>query len=83
MLPGPLPSRQSQLARLSAIRLDMLDNGIDLDRPDLRHLCGLVRRNLDYFQLMLGYDAGLREVVTLVQDARGPGGGRRGRRPPN
>ena len=81
-----LPDRPSQLARLSAIRLDLLDNGIDLDRPDPRHLCRIVRGNLDYFQLMLGYDAGLREVVTLVQDVRrpgGPGGGRRGRRPPH
>jgi hypothetical protein len=48
----------------------MLDNGIDLYAPDHRELCGLVRRHLDYFQFMLGYDAGLREVITLVQGAR-------------
>ena len=48
----------------------MLDNGIDLYAPDHRELCGLVRRHLEYFQFMLGYDASLREVITLVQGAR-------------
>ena len=85
------PTHGRKLVRLSACRSDLLDNGINLDGTDHRQLCGLVRRHLEYFQVMLGYQAGLREVVALVEDARGPehggggpgggpGGGRRGSR---
>ena len=64
------PGLRTKLRRLSACRSDLLDNGIDLDRPDHRRLCGLVRRHLEYFQLMLGFDAGLREIVALVEGTR-------------
>ena len=61
-----LPSRDTQLARLAACRADLLDNGIDLARADFRALCRLVTRHLGYLQLMLGWDAGLREIVELA-----------------
>jgi hypothetical protein len=72
-------SHESKLSRVAACRSDLRDNGIDLYGRGHRRLAGLVRRHLGYFQLMLGYDVDLREVVTLLQDTRGPGGGRRGR----
>jgi hypothetical protein len=61
-----LPSEETQLTRLAACGADLLDNGIDLARADSRTLCRLVTRHLDYLQLMLGWDAGLREIVGLV-----------------
>ena len=70
-----LPAHETQLARLAACRSDLLDNGIDLARADLRTLSQLVRRHLDYLQLMLGWDAGLREILTLVKEVSGNAGG--------
>ena len=64
-----LPSYQTQLSRVHACRADLLDNGIDLARGDCRARCHIVRRHLDYLQLMLGWDAGLREIVSLVGNA--------------
>jgi hypothetical protein len=61
-----LPSSEMQLARLAACRSDLLENGIDLARADLRKLSQLVRRHLDYLQLMLGWDADVREIVRLM-----------------
>ena len=63
-------SRKVQLARMSACRSDLADNGIDPDGLGPRALCDLARRNLPYFQTMLGYDAGLREVVELIGRTR-------------
>jgi hypothetical protein len=65
-----LPSSKTQLTRISACRSDLTDNGIDPDALGPRALCDLARRNLDYFQTMLGYDAGLREVVSLIHRTR-------------
>ena len=64
------PSRRTQLNRISACRSDLTDNGIDPDRLGPRALCDLARRNLDYFQAVLGYEAGLREVVELIDRTR-------------
>ena len=65
-----LPSRKSLLARMCACRLDLMDNGIDADALGPRAVCDLARRNLDYFQAVLGYDAGLREVIELIGSTR-------------
>ena len=62
-------SRKMRLARMSACRSDLADNGICTDAMGPRALCDLARRNLDYFQAMLGCDAGLREVVELMAAA--------------
>ena len=53
-------SRKKRLARMSACRSDLSDNGVNTDAMGPRALCDLARRNLDYFQAMLGCDAGLR-----------------------
>jgi hypothetical protein len=67
-----LPSSETQLTRLAACRSDLLENGIDLARADLRTLSQLVTRHLDYLQLMLGWDADVREIVGLIGNP--PGG---------
>jgi hypothetical protein len=59
-------SRKKRLVRMSACRSDLADNGISTEAMGPRALCDLARRNLDYFQAMLGYDVGLREVVELM-----------------
>ncbi len=73
-----MPSQETQLTRLAACRADLLDNGIDLARADFRALCRLVRRHLGYLQLMLGWEAGLREIVGLVGNLYGRVGVRSG-----
>ena len=59
-------SRKKRLVRMSACRSDLADNGISTDAMGPRAMCDLARRNLEYFQAMLGYDVGLREVVELM-----------------
>jgi len=71
-----LPSPKTQLSRMSACREDLTENGIDPDALAFRALCDLARRNLDYFQAMLGFDAGLREVVDLIGRTRESSRGR-------
>jgi hypothetical protein len=66
-----MPTRKTKLSRISACRSDLTDNGIDPDALGPRALCDLTRRNLEYFQSMLGYDAGLREVIDLIDGTRG------------
>jgi hypothetical protein len=70
------PSPKTRLTRMSACRSDLTDNGIDPDALGPRALCDLARRNLEYFQAMLGYDAGLREVVELIEGTRESAGAR-------
>ena len=65
-----LPSSKTQLNRMCACLSDRTDNGINPDALGPRALCDLARRNLGYFQSMLGYDAGLREVVALIDRTR-------------
>jgi len=67
-----LPTRKTQLSRMSACLSDLTDNGIHPATLGHRALCDLARRNLEYFQSMLGYDAGLREVVALIDRTRDP-----------
>ena len=64
------PSQRTRLNRISACRSDLADNGIELDGSGPRTVCDLARRNLEYFQCMLGYEAGLREVVGLLEQTR-------------
>ena len=71
-----LLSDRHRIARISACRSDLLDNGIDADVLGPRALSDLARRNLEYFQAMLGYDAGLREVVELIRRTGDFGSGR-------
>ena len=65
-----VPSQRTRLNRMSACRSDLVDNGIHVDGSAPRAVCDLARRNLEYFQCMLGYDAGLREVVGLIEQTR-------------
>ena len=65
-----LPSRKTQLNRMTACLSDLTENGINPDALGPRALCDLARRNLEYFQTMLGYEAGLREVVALIDHTR-------------
>ena len=73
------PSAETKLRRMGQCGSDLARNGIDLVGSGERGIALLVRRHLDYFQLMLGYDAGPREVVALAKRLRGlrKGGGRR------
>ena len=65
-----IPTFRTKLLRASACRSDLLANGIDLDTLDPSVAAGFVRLNLDYFQCMLGYDAGVPEVVSLLRRSR-------------
>jgi hypothetical protein len=58
---------------MSACRSDLTDNGINPDTLGPRALRDLAQRNLEYFQSMLGYDAGLRDVVALIDRTRDSG----------
>lgn len=64
-------SPRTKLNRIRACRSDLTDNGINPDALGPRALCDLARRNLGYFQSVLGYEAGLREVVELIDGTRG------------
>ena len=66
------PSKSSRVARMRACRADLTNNRLDPDAMGPRALRDLARRDLDYFQAMLGYDAGVREVVELIGRARDP-----------
>ena len=68
------PPMKTRLTRMAACRSDLSDNGIDADTLGDRALAAMARRNLEYFQAMLGYDAGLREVIALMARTRGTGG---------
>ena len=65
-----LPPRRTRLARMIECLSDLAGNGIHTHGVGRRGLCELAVENLDYFQAMLGYDAGPREVVRLMEDVR-------------
>lgn len=75
-------SAAASLQRMRRCQSDLAANGIDLAGKGERTMRVLVRRHLDYFQLMLGYDAGPREIVALARRLGEPHGGGRGRRDP-
>jgi len=60
-------SAATSLQRMRRCQSDLAANGIRLAGTGDRTMRLLVRRHLDYFQLMLGYDARPREVVALAQ----------------
>jgi hypothetical protein len=63
-------SAETSLKRMGRCVSDLASNGIDLAGAGERAMRRLVRRHLDYFQLMLGYDAGPREVIALAKRLR-------------
>jgi len=65
-----LPCDATRLSRMRACRSDLLVNDIALDSADHQALAELSRRHLDYFQLMLGYDAAPGELVSLAKRIR-------------
>lgn len=65
-----LPPRRTRLARMIECLSDLAGNGIHTHGMGRRGLCELAAENLDYFQAMLGYDAGPREVVRLMEEVR-------------
>ena len=65
------PLTETGLVRMRQCQSDLALNGIDLAGAGERAVRLLVRRHLDYFQLMLGYDAGPREIVALAERLRG------------
>lgn len=67
-----LPSQRTKRARAFACLSDLLASGIDPDRGGRRGLRALVRLHLDYFQLMLGYDATPAEIVALCERTKSP-----------
>ena len=77
------PTLETRIKRMLECESDLAANGIHLARSGKRAMRLLVRIHLDYFQLMLGYDAAPREVIALAQrlkERHGGGTGRAGRR---
>jgi hypothetical protein len=74
------PTSNSRVIRIRACRADLADNGLDPDALAPRALRDLARRDLDYFQAMLGYDAGVAEVLDLISRTREPAARTRGPR---
>lgn len=62
-----IPTVHTRLLRAAGCRSDLHDSGIDIDTMTPGAVGDFVRLNLDYFQSMLGYDAGVREVTTLLR----------------
>ena len=73
-------SAATSLERMRRCQSDLAANGIDLARIGARAMRVLVQQHLDYFQLMLGYDAAPREVIALAQRLKDPRVGRRSTR---
>ena len=64
------PSHETQLKRMSDCMADLANHGINLADARGVALRRLVRVHLEYFQLMLGYDARPAEIVELVGHTR-------------
>ena len=64
------PSNQAIDRRIRRCVSDLRSNGIDLTHADDRHVRQVVREHLDYFQLMLGYESDVSDVVALVKARR-------------
>jgi hypothetical protein len=61
------PFRLSRLGLIHACVIDLRNNGIDLSGADTRRIRQVVHQHLDYFQMMLGGEPGVREVVALIE----------------
>jgi hypothetical protein len=62
-----MPTPESRRSRIETCISDLSDNGINVMAADDRHLGAFVRENIDYFQLMLGYDSDPGEVLRLIK----------------
>ncbi len=63
-----MPTPESRRSRIDTCISDLSENGINVMDTDERHLGAFVRENIDYFQLMLGYDSDPSEVLQLIKD---------------
>jgi hypothetical protein len=63
-----MPTPESRRSRMDTCISDLSENGINVMTLDDRHLGAFVRENVDYFQLMLGYDSDPGEVLQLIKD---------------
>ena len=64
------PSQSTRIERMGACLSDMAEHGIDMEGARGAGLRRLVRLHLEYFQLMLGYDASPTEIAALVDRLR-------------
>ena len=62
-----LPSQQTRLERIHSCLSDLSDNGIELVGADDQRLKRVVNEHLEYFQLMLGYDSDIDEIIQLIR----------------
>lgn len=62
-----LPAPRIRLDRIRTCISDLSDNGIHLIGADDHRLAKVVRQHLEYFQLMLGYDSDVQEVLDLIK----------------
>jgi len=62
-----LPAQRTRLDRIRTCISDLSDNGIQLVGADDHRLAKVVRQHLEYFQLMLGYDSEVQEVLDLLK----------------
>lgn len=62
-----MPTAKLQRTRIATCIADLSDNGIQLADADDRRLKQVVREHLEYFQLMLGYDSDVAEVIALLK----------------
>ena len=63
-----MPSHAVRLARIQSCVSDLSDNGIDLHDADDGRLGRVIQEYLEYFQLMLGYEAEPGEIIDLLRD---------------
>ena len=66
-----MPTARLQRTRIATCLADLSDNGINLAAADDRELRRVVRKHLEYFQLMLGFDSDAAEVLQLIRDRKG------------
>jgi len=59
-----------RIARMSACRGDLLENGIVLGAMDAAKLAAFVDEHLEYFQVMLGDDSSAEQILELARHER-------------
>ena len=62
-----IPTANALERRIRMCVSDLRTNGIDLTNADDRRVSQVVREHLDYFQLMLGYESDVADVIALVK----------------
>ena len=58
---------ESRFGLIRSCVADLMANGIDLAAADAARVKEVVHEYLDYFQMMLGYEPGEREVISLIR----------------